>query len=201
VRTVEELMTKQVETVHVHDVVGPIRDLMQDHRISAAPVLDDAGALVGIVTTSDLVEEWAPQMGVLSVMSSDVVTCGPHTSVTDAARLMVEHRVHHLVVVDRDEVAGIISSFDLLRHLAGRVEQLLAAAPSDTRLHARPGDVIVVRPRHQGDRARRATVVEAAGEGGTAPFTVRWSDDPHDEPRLTLFFPGTDSYVERHDDA
>jgi CBS domain-containing protein len=200
--TVDELMSRDVTTLHVNDVVGPVRDLMQDSHIHAAPVLDDSGAVVGIVTSSDLIEEWSPQMGVLSVMSPDVATVSPHTSAADAARLMVDHRVHHLVVVQHGALVGILSSFDVMRHLATRVEQLVAAAPSSrsSGLHAQAGDVIVVRPRHLGERERRATVVQAHGEGGTAPFSVRWSDDPHDEPRLTLFFPSTDAYVERADD-
>jgi CBS domain-containing protein len=200
VHTVEDLMSRQVRTVRTTDVVGPLRDLMQENDIHAAPVVDHDGRLVGIVTSSDLVEEWAPQLGVVSVMSTDVVTCSPHTPVTDAARTMVDHGVHHLVVTQRDEVVGMFSSFDALRHLVGRVEQHESAA-GPTGLHAAPGDVIVVRARHLGDRDRRATVIEAGGEGDTAPFTVRWADDPHDQPRLSIFFPGPDSYVERRSSA
>jgi hypothetical protein len=34
------------------------------------------------------------------------------------------------------------------------------------------------------------------GEDGSAPFTVRWSDDEHDEPHLTMYIPSNDAYVE-----
>jgi hypothetical protein len=110
---------------------------------------------------------------------------------------MVDHRVHHLVVMQRNVVLGIVSSFDLMRHLAGRVDQL-SSAPSvgGTGLRAAVGDTLVVRPKHSGDRERRATIVEVHGEDGSAPFTVRWSDDEHDEPHLTMYIPSNDAYVE-----
>jgi CBS domain-containing protein len=193
--TVDELMTSPVTTASENDVVGPLRDLMLDRGIHAVPVLDRAGELAGIVTSTDLVEEWSPQMGVRTVMSTDVQTVGPHTTVVDAARAMVEHRIHHLVVVDRGSVLGVLSSFDLLRHLAGRVEQMAAAATAGI-LRAAVGDVLVVRPQQLGGKERRATVIEVHGADGTGPFTVRWSDDQHDLPHLTLFFPGSDAYVQ-----
>jgi CBS domain-containing protein len=191
------VMSSNVRTAQVDDVVGPLRDLMMNESIHAIPVLDEKHDLAGIITSSDLVEEWAPQMGVRTVMSPDVVTIGPYTTVVDAARTMLEHRVHHLVVIERDKVAGVLSSFDLLRHIAGGAEPVASAAAAATgTLHAEVGDVLVVMPKHVGDRERRATVVQVHGSGGTAPFTVRWSDDPHDEPHLTMFFPSSDTYVE-----
>jgi predicted transcriptional regulator len=206
--TVEELMSRPVKTVRADDDVGTLRGLMRSEHVHAAPVVDDAGRLVGIVTSSDLVDASDPQLGVRSVMSTDVVTCSPHTPVTDAVRSMLDRGVRHLVVTRRDEVVGMFSSFDALHLLVGRVRRTTApdaaateAAGSSTRLHAEPGDVIVVRPRRLGEHERRATVIEAGGEGGTAPFTVRWADDPHDDPHLTIYFPGSDAYVEHHTHA
>ena len=195
--TIDELMTTKVKSIDVNDAIEKVRDLMHDEHVHAAPVLDSAGTLVGIVTSFDLVEAWSPLMGVHSIMSTDVVTVTPHTTVTDAARTMVERRVHHLVVSQRNVIVGIVSSFDVMRHLAGRVEQLSSSTvSSDGGIRGEIGDTIVVRPRHSGDPERRATIVEVHGEGGTAPFTVRWSDDLHDEPHLTMYIPSSDAYVE-----
>jgi predicted transcriptional regulator len=192
--TVDELMTTNVRTARETDVIGPIRDLMLDENIHAVPVLDEQDTLVGIVTSADLVEEWAPAQGVQTVMTRRVFTTDPHSTAVDAARLMVDHRIHHLVVLDHSRVAGILSSFDLLRHLAGRVEHLVTMREPSA-LRAAAGDTIVVRPNQVGGRERRAKVIEVHGEDGAGPYTVRWSDDQHDQPHLTMFFPGGDAYV------
>jgi CBS domain-containing protein len=193
--TVSELMTREVRTARTTDVIGPVRDLMLNEHLHGVPVLDRDGDLAGIVTASDLVEEWAPAMGVETVMTTDVITIGPYATVVDAARAMVDQHVHHLVVLEHGQVAGMVSSFDLLRHLAGTVEQLVAERTTGV-LCASVGDTIVVRPQNVGGRERRAQVMEVLGEHGTAPFMVRWADDQHDRPHITMFFPGTDAYVE-----
>jgi len=59
-------------------------------------------------------------------------------------------------------------------------------------LTARPGDRIVVRGHHVGERERDGEIIEVLGEGGGPPFVVRWSDDGH----VSRIFPGSDAYVE-----
>jgi CBS domain containing-hemolysin-like protein len=188
------VMTTDVVTVGRDEVIGPIRDRMLDGHLHAVPVVDDDGRPLGIVTSSDLVEEWGPGQGVATVMSTDVVGVTAATTLADAARHMLDRRIHHLLVIDDDgRVSGIVSSFDLLRHLAGRVEALSARLATGA-LKARPGDHLVVRPRQLGGKDRRGLITETRGEGGTSPFVVRWLDDDRDAE--VLVFPGSDAHVE-----
>jgi predicted transcriptional regulator len=191
-RTVEEVMSEVVHTATITDVVGPIRDLVIEQAIHSVPVLDAGGKLVGIVTSSDLVEEWAPQMGVVTVMSRNVETVPRHRSVVDAARTMIAKHIHHLVVTERDQIIGVVSSFDLLKHLAGRVEQI--DTPTSLGLHANIGDILVVRGAHVGERDRRAVIEEVQGVDGSPPYVVRWTDDRDD--RSHLYYPGSDAHIE-----
>ena len=190
--TVEEIMSDVVKTAMITDVVGPVRDLMLQHGIHSVPILDADGRLVGIVTSSDLVEEWAPQMGVQTVMSRNVETAPRHRSVVDAARTMVTKKIHHLVITERDTVIGVVSSFDILKHLAGRVEQI--DAPVAFGLQASVGDILVIRGAHVGDRDRRAVIEDIQGVDGAPPYLVRWTDDRDD--RAHLYYPGPDAHVE-----
>ena len=193
--TVDEVMTREVQTVGPDAVVGPLRDLMLDGGIHAIPVVAPDGALKGIVTSTDLVEEWEPMLGVANVMSSHVATIGPRTSLTQAARTMLDARIHHLVVEDGDAIVGIVSSFDLLRELAGELEAVMDET-SRLGLHAEPGDVVAVRPSHHGQPERRGIVVSTRGPDGTAPFVVNWTGEGNDRPKDVLFFPGSDAHIE-----
>jgi len=55
------------------------------------------------------------------IMVRDVVTVTPDATVREAARVMVEHHVHRLPVLREGRLVGILSSLDLMRHLAGDV--------------------------------------------------------------------------------
>ena len=196
--TVAKIMSTGVHTAHTSTVIGPLRELMLREHIGCVPIVDDDGALRGIVTAQDLVEEWSPMMGVATVMSTNVVTVPPHRSVVEAARLMVAARLHHVVVTERDVVLGVVSSFDVMMMLAGRVEQAEqrpthdAAAPHG--LRAAVGDLVVVRGGHIGDHDRRAVIEEVRGEDGGPPFVVRWLGGS--DERRHLYFPGHDASIE-----
>jgi CBS domain-containing protein len=112
--TVGELMTTQVMTVTKHDTAGHVADLMRKHNVSALPVVDSDGGALGIVTSSDLLADRSPASPVSNFMSAPAFTVpvneGPHV----AARLMRNHHLHHVIVVEHHRVVGIVSSYDLL---------------------------------------------------------------------------------------
>jgi CBS domain containing-hemolysin-like protein len=194
-RHIADVMTRDVRTVTTSEVVGPVRDLMLDGNIHAVPVLDLTGAVAGIITSSDLVEEHPPQLGVTSVMTSDVQTVGPDETLVAAARTMLDAHIHHLVVMgDGAEVRGIVSSFDLLKELAGEVEKH-ESATLPGRHHAKAGDTIVIRGHEVGRKERKGVIAEVRGEDGGPPYIVHWLDDPHEEPHDVFFFPGSDSDI------
>lgn len=113
--TVKDLMTTELVSVRTRDLIGDVRDLVLQSGIHCVPVLDDEGHPAGVVTSWDLVEEYAPAESVVNAMSDKVVMIGPDEAVSQAAVMMMTNWVHHLVVVDEgSHVVGILSSFDLL---------------------------------------------------------------------------------------
>ncbi|MFZ5851945.1 MAG: CBS domain-containing protein [Actinomycetota bacterium] len=81
-------------------------------------VVIEAGRLVGIVTERDVLRAVATGRNVDSttvgdVMTRDVVTTTGDASVRDAARVMAQHWIRHLPVVDGDRVVGILSQRDI----------------------------------------------------------------------------------------
>ncbi len=99
------------------ETVGEVREKMSQHDISAMPVVEASGVLLGIVTTGDLVAGYETAIPVSRVMSAPVQTLPPTADVREAARHMRKQRRHHVVVVEADRVVGMLSSFDLLRLL------------------------------------------------------------------------------------
>lgn len=113
--TVRELMTETPITLGVDHEIGLARDTILESGVHCLPVVDDDGGPVGIVSSWDLVEEYAPLESVRNAMTQRVLTIGPDEDAAAAAAVMQSNVVHHLVVVDHTgTVIGVISSLDLL---------------------------------------------------------------------------------------
>lgn len=115
--TVDELMHAPVMTITKHQTVGHARGLMAEHRVSALPVVGPDRRLLGILTATDLLDAHGHAEGapVSRVMSHEPLTVHPGDGPHVAARIMRNHHLHHVVVVDGGKVVGMVSTFDLLR--------------------------------------------------------------------------------------
>lgn len=115
--TIADLMHSPVMTLTPHQSVGHARDLMKEHGVSAFPLVTPEGELSGIVTASDLIDRHADDTTLGTFAKGRVFTVHPEDGPHVAARIMRNHGLHHVVVVDRssEAVTGMVSSFDLLR--------------------------------------------------------------------------------------
>ena len=93
--------------------------LMADKNIGALPVMSH-GMLVGIFTERDytrkiaLMGKTSRDTRVQEVLSGEVICVSPNDFVEECMRLMTEHRIRHLPVVEGEKVIGIISIGDLV---------------------------------------------------------------------------------------
>lgn len=128
--TVRELMTPVVRTLGCNDELTHADELMTAQRIRHVPVLGEDGCVCGVVSQRDLFRgALAKALGygrtaqqrmhsllrVKEVMSASVVTIGPHEPLANAARLMLEHKIGCLPVVDGDHLLGILTEGDFVK--------------------------------------------------------------------------------------
>ena len=111
---VDDLMVTGVVSLDPDTTVGRARELMLGLGIHGLPVVDDVGEVVGIVTSSDLVEEWPHGEPVSAIMSSRVLSIQVDAPVVEAAEEMLNAKIHHLLVRRGEQPVGILSSLDLL---------------------------------------------------------------------------------------
>jgi CBS domain-containing protein len=119
---VREVMTKPIQTVTASDTLNCAAGLMREHAIGCLPVVDDTGALVGVLTDRDIalsafsIGEALWRLRIDESMHTPVFACRADDDITTAARLMRQHRVRRLPVVDADNrPVGMISLDDLAR--------------------------------------------------------------------------------------
>ena len=113
---VRDVMTESVVTIPSFKRVESARQLMDEHRISALPVVDVEGDTVGIVTATDLLGTDVDRNTLISqVMTESIFTVSAYETVSVAARMMRNRKIHHVVVTHEKQIIGVLSAFDLLR--------------------------------------------------------------------------------------
>jgi acetoin utilization protein AcuB len=138
---VRELMTRQPLSVSIDTPVVDARRTMLEHRIRHLLVTDGKD-LAGIVTDRDIrlnlpspatsLSVWEinyllARMTVGSVMTASVITVDPDRDAVEAARIMLDHKIGALPVVDGGTLVGIMTETDILRAFTTMAAPVLAA--------------------------------------------------------------------------
>ena len=118
---VKDLMTPSPTVARPEDTASQAATLMKQEDCGAIPVVKDGGSLVGIITDRDIVIRVVaagkdPRSTPISaVMSADPVTLEPDADADDAEKLMADHQVRRLPVVDDGRLVGILVTAQLAR--------------------------------------------------------------------------------------
>ncbi|KGR77777.1 CBS domain-containing protein [Ureibacillus manganicus] len=118
-KTVSEIMTKNVQFCTTHESLTTAAKIMRDVDCGSVPVCD-SNRVIGMITDRDIVIKCiaegndASQVHCHDVMTHDVVTCSPDTDVHECARLMAQHQIRRIPVVDDNgNLMGICAIGDL----------------------------------------------------------------------------------------
>jgi CBS domain-containing protein len=117
-----------VVTISPDESVGAAAALLRDNRIGAVIVLDNEGAVVGILSERDIVWGIASQGAaaldhpVSACMTSDVIHAQSTETLDQLLGRMTDRRVRHLPVQKDGRLCGIVSIGDLVKHKIGEVE-------------------------------------------------------------------------------
>jgi CBS domain-containing protein len=121
-RRVERIMHTPAITCRATDSLARAAGLMWDHDVGVVMVTGDEGELSGVITDRDIAmaaytKGRAPgEIAVSDAMAKQLFTCRPSDSIDDAERLMAEHRVRRVPVVNEfGQAVGIVSMNDLIR--------------------------------------------------------------------------------------
>ncbi|MBI4185070.1 MAG: CBS domain-containing protein [Proteobacteria bacterium] len=143
----KDVMTRKVVTVTPATTVEEVAKLLLEKRVSAVPVVDSAGGVVGMVSEGDLIGRpetggvrrrswWLAFLGSRDekaamyakthgrragdVMTTDVVSVGEDADVGAVAEILEERHVKRVPVIAKGKLLGVVSRSDLVRGLAAR---------------------------------------------------------------------------------
>ena len=147
-----DIMVSDVITVKSSGTVQEVAELLLRNRISALPVVDDTGKLVGMVSEGDLIHRGDAGTGhdrpwwlrllmgcdvlaaefvkensrtVADVMTRGVISAEPGTPVADVAMILERHRIKRVPIVTNGKIVGIVSRANLIQALAAARNDVL----------------------------------------------------------------------------
>jgi CBS domain-containing protein len=127
---VADLMQTDVRTVIPETTVAEAIAAFSDSHVSGLPVVDQHGRLLGVVSTSDVMDveaeagaaarraTVAEELLVTDIMTPRPLTCTPETDLREAARQMLYADVKRLFVERDGELVGVVSQTDIVRAVA-----------------------------------------------------------------------------------
>jgi IMP dehydrogenase len=116
VKKAESFVVDKPITISDQSTVGDVKRIVDETNTGGILILDQEEKLIGIVSTRDLLFENDDAKPVTKIMSTKVHTAPPGTSLKEAERLLHEHRVEKLPIVDGDgRVAGLVTLKDIMK--------------------------------------------------------------------------------------
>jgi len=182
----EDIMYRRVITVKQTATLRELNEILQQHKISSLPVVDEEGRVVGMVTEGDLIRAVLPgymelhenslylhdfeyleervhhveEIPVREIMTRKVISVSENTPILQIGSTFLLRRIHRLPVMCGDRLVGIVSRADIYRAIFGEVEELRRIAPRERRIL-----VSLANPPSVGTMMTLATAI-AQGERG-----------------------------------
>lgn len=140
-----EIMTSPVIACHGDAYFEEVADLLAEHRISGVPVVEDGGAIIGVISERDLAHALGgplvrlcigrPSHRKLSedaleriprearrardIMSSDPIVARPETPLSALAEIMYKEQINRIPILANGQIVGIVTRGDVLAAIAG----------------------------------------------------------------------------------
>ena len=140
--SIDAIMSTDLITLGPDATLADARELLQEHKIHHLPIVDDDGALVGLMTLTNVLAATdsilrdenrihASDIKVRDVMVTDVATVDRHASLRSAALFLERHRIGCLPVLEDDRICGIITDTDFVAVAINLLEQIETSEPVD----------------------------------------------------------------------
>ncbi len=116
VKKAESFVVDKPITLTDKSSVGDVKRVVEETDTGGILIVDEKEKLVGIVTTRDLLFENDDAKSVVAIMTKNVISASKDTSLSEAEKLLHEHRIEKLPLVDKEgKVAGLITLKDIMK--------------------------------------------------------------------------------------
>lgn len=114
-----DIMTRNVCTIQPEASAQQAAQLLDQKRISGAPVVNAQGQLIGMITEADIISKVNREgLRVADIMTHELIVVTEETPVGEIAQLLTERKIKRVPVVSNGKLVGIVSRADIVHAVA-----------------------------------------------------------------------------------
>ena len=121
-RLVRKLAKRDCYSLGENDTLKTASEALAKNNLGAMPILTSNGKVIGIISERDIVRKihqasFSNEEPVTNIMTKKIISCDLNISVTELMETMTEKKIRHMLIMNNDELKGIVSIGDVVNHL------------------------------------------------------------------------------------
>lgn len=121
-RLVRKLAKRDCYSLGENDTLKTASEALAKNNLGAMPILTCSGKVIGIISERDIARKihqasFNNEEPVTNIMTKKIISCDLNISVTELMETMTEKKIRHMLIMNNDELKGIVSIGDVVNHL------------------------------------------------------------------------------------
>ena len=121
-RLVRKLAERDCYSLGENDTLKTTSEALAKNNLGAMPIIDSSGKVIGIISERDIArkihqENFSNNELVTNIMTKKIISCDLNISVTELMETMTEKKIRHMLIMNNDELKGIVSIGDVVNHI------------------------------------------------------------------------------------
>ena len=121
-RLVRKLAKRDCYSLGENDTLKTASEALAKNNLGAMPILTSNGKVIGIISERDIARKihqasFSNEEHVTNIMTKKIISCDLNISVTELMETMTEKKIRHMLIMNNDELKGIVSIGDVVNHL------------------------------------------------------------------------------------
>ena len=121
-RLVRKLAERDCYSLGENDTLKTTSEALAKNNLGAMPIINSSGKVIGIISERDIArkihqENFSNNELVTNIMTKKIISCDLNISVTELMETMTEKKIRHMLIMNNDELKGIVSIGDVVNHL------------------------------------------------------------------------------------
>ena len=121
-RLVRKLAERDCYSLGENDTLKTTSEALAKNNLGAMPIIDSSGKVIGIISERDIArkihqENFSNNELVTNIMTKKIISCDLNISVTELMETMTGKKIRHMLIMNNDELKGIVSIGDVVNHL------------------------------------------------------------------------------------